>query len=244
MVYRALRSLLGSEFVRVLVFRLRYFYFVKIRKRLRTITAKDAFAATVPHNLKGVPVWLPRMELLIRPLSVIESLPWHSRILVVGPRNEYDLLLLAGHGFSWRNIRGLDLISYSPRIDLGDMHAMPYPDGSWDAVLCGWTISYSATPRKAADEVLRVVRDGGLIGIGVEYSTATAEEEVASAGYLIHDRDRLARRVNSVEEILELFRPQVGEVFFRHDAPLHRSSHLHWPPSSVAVIFSVRKTPS
>ena len=57
MVYRALRSLLGSEFVRVLVFRLRYFYFVTIRKRLRTITAKDAFAA---YELNGQRILLPR----------------------------------------------------------------------------------------------------------------------------------------------------------------------------------------
>jgi SAM-dependent methyltransferase len=242
MGYR-LRSLLGSEYVRVCLFRLRYFYYVTICNRLRTMTSKDAFGNTVQHNVKQVSDWSPRMELLIRPLSVIESLPRTAKILVIGPRNEYDLILLAGLGFGFRNVRGLDLISYSPRIDLGDMHNMPYPDNTWDAVVCGWTLSYSASPQKAAAEILRVVRDQGFISMGVEYSTMTELDEIAIAGYAIHERTRLAQRVNSAEQLLELFQPNVKDVFFRHDAPLKMShtAKLASFVSGVAVIFSVTK---
>src|SRR5689334_25367452 len=111
---RIKRRVLTSKCIRFVLFRVRYWYFVGIRKQLRTISSEDAFDVTVAHNLRSIRKWSPRMELLIRPLSVIESVSKHAKILVVGPRNEYDLILLAGYGFSFRNIRGLDLISYSP----------------------------------------------------------------------------------------------------------------------------------
>jgi hypothetical protein len=183
------------------------------------------------------------MELLIRPLSVIESVPKNSKVLVIGPRNEYDLILLAAYGFEFRRVRGLDLISYSPKIDLGDMHAMVYPDSSWDVVLCGWTLSYSAKPQKAAAEMLRVVRNGGIIGIGIEYSILSEQDSIALEGYAIQERQRLPERINSVEQCLNLFRPYVKDVFFHHDAPLKRSHTASGltTPSNVAIIFSVAK---
>ena len=238
-----LRSLLGSVYVRSWVFHARLFYYMRVRRRLRVLNSEDSFKNTLSHNLKSVSTWLPRMDLLVRPLSVIESIPKDAGVLVIGPRNEYDLILLAGSGFGFRNLRGLDFISYSPKIDLGDMHAMPYPDGTWDVVLCGWTLSYSAAPQKAADEILRVVRDGAVVGIGVEYSTLSEAELVALEGYGIQEEQRLAERINSVEQVLRLFRPHVKDVFFTHDAPLKKS---HSPsslktPSNVAVIFSVSK---
>ena len=84
-----LRSLLGSEYLRSVVFHLRRFYYMTLCKKLHTLESKDAFTNTVSHNLKAISTWLPRMELLIRPLSVIESVPKDAKILVIGPRNEY-----------------------------------------------------------------------------------------------------------------------------------------------------------
>ena len=80
---RRLRSLLGSEYLRTLLFRARRWYFMGLRKRLRTIDSAAAFNLTVPHNLKMVSVPLPRMELLIRPLSVIEFLGPDSKVLLI-----------------------------------------------------------------------------------------------------------------------------------------------------------------
>ena len=119
------------------------------------------------------------------------------------------------------NIVGLDLISYSPRITLGDMHAMPFPDSSFDAVVCGWTLSYSTNPRKVADEIRRGVRTGGIVAIGVEYSTMTPRDEVQLLGYAIQES---GRRINSSVDIKELFRGAVGTIYFEHDAP-NRISH-------------------
>lgn len=243
MGYR-LRSMLGSEYARSLLFKLRHFYFVRLRRRLRTLDSADAFKMTIPHNLKNVSKWLSRMEVLIKPLSVIETVSHSSNVLVIGPRNEYDLILLAANGFGFKGLRGLDLISYSPKIDLGDMHALPYADNSWDVVLCGWTLSYSAMPQKAAAEMLRVVRNGGVIGVGIEYSAMSEEDAIALVGYSIEERERLPERINSVKQCLQLFRPNVGDIFFNHDAPLrvsHSAMGFTPRPSDVAVIFSVKK---
>jgi len=63
-----------------------------------------------------------------------------------------------------KNIRGLDLISYSPWVDLGDMHAMPYEDDTWDITLVSMVLTYSENPRKVVDEVVRVTKSGGGSG--------------------------------------------------------------------------------
>lgn len=237
-----LRSLYLLPLVRRGVVTVRRLWFVRARKALRTLSSADAFEATLPHNLKALAQCNDRMDLLVKPLAVIETLNENSKILVVGPRNEHDLFTLAGHGF--RNVRGLDLISYSPRVDLGDMHAAPYADDTWDAIVAGWTLSYSGAPERFAREMIRIARPGAVIAIGVEYSTLSESEAVALSGYAIQDRTKLPERINSVEAILALFAPHVGTLFFTHDAPRKRS---HGPDglaadvSNVAAIFSIRK---
>ncbi len=92
-----------------------------------------------------------------------------QKVLSVGPRTEGEIFNLVAHGFRLRNIIGLDLITYSPRVHLGDMHAMPFPNASFDVALLGWVISYSDRKSAAAAEVARVVKPGGLVAIGVEW---------------------------------------------------------------------------
>jgi SAM-dependent methyltransferase len=216
---------------------LRASYLVRVRKKLRTLESPHAFDATLKHNLRSLFGANNRMNMLLFPLSVIETLNADSKILVIGPRNENDLFSLVGLGFKMKNIRGLDLISYSPHIQLGDMHAIPFPDGSFDAVVCGWTLSYSATPEKAAQEITRVCKPGGIIAIAVEYSTMTADDERALVGYAVEDTKR---RINSTADIRALFEP-IGTVYFEHDAPnkvSHTRHGLVSNVSNVALVFS------
>lgn len=223
---------------------LRLFYFVNIKKRLGTFESKNAFDVTVSHNMKSLRQCNDRMERIIRPLSCIESIDANSKVLVIGPRNENDLFSLFGNGFSWGNINGLDLISYSPKIKLGDMHDIPFESNYFDVVLCGWTISYSATPEIAANEILRITKSTGIIGMGVEYSTMTPEDEEHLVGYFIQDCEKLPKRLNSTPEILNLFGNNVDRVFFNHDAPnkiSHTRDGVVSNVSSVVTIFSVKK---
>jgi SAM-dependent methyltransferase len=225
-----------AEFVLTVVFYLRLVYFLRIRKSLKTQGSDSAFDTTLMHNLKSLGRRLNRMRLLIEPLSVVESVDKRSRILVIGPRNEWDLLLLVRSGFDFKRCVGLDLISYAPSIKLGDMHAMPFADQEFDVVLCGWTLSYSAEPQRACSEIARVCRPGGAVGVAVEYFCGdAAAEKVATGGYLIQD-ERLSTRINSVAQIIAMF-PGAGEIYFSHDAPLKRSVPYDALPSNCAVVF-------
>jgi SAM-dependent methyltransferase len=225
------------DLIRYIVVAIRYIWFVKVRRRLETWRpAADSAAVaenTVSHNLKGLrDLAVNRSHLLVRPLSVLESLASKSRILSVGPRSEGELLSLAAHGFSWPHIEGLDLISYSPRVRIGDMHQTPYPDRSFDAVVLGWVLAYSEEPARAAREMVRIVRAGGVIAVGVEYSPMSQAEIVASIGYLPGAR----KRIESCEQILSFFGDAVDHIFYNHVvAPSERDR-----TGALCVIFSVR----
>lgn len=228
----------------IFVVRTRLFYFVRMRRRLRTIESENAFANTIMNNLKGLKHYNARTDALIRPLSVIETMNERSELLIIGPRNEHDLFSAIGHGFGREHVRGLDLISYSPMIDIGDMHATPYPGDRFDAVIVGWTLSYSRTPDLFAREMVRIVRNGGLVAIGVEYSTLTPDDSIALSGYAIQEEEYLKERINTTRQILDLFGANVDTVFFDHDAPLklsHSRDGMIALPSKVLVIFSIRK---
>ena len=219
---------------------LRLFYYARLLGRLRTLEADRSDPETVRHNLKSLRAGNTRMHRLLRPLTALEMLDENSKVLLIGPRNEADLWLLAGYGFSIENLRGLDIISYSPLIDLGDMHETPYTDNQWDAVVLGWVLSYSIDPGRLANEVVRIVKPGGIVAIGVEYSTLTPDDVSGLVGYRLGKDER----INSVAQILELFGSTLGHVYYSHDAPLKRShtkSGFIANPSAVCAIFSVNK---
>ena len=230
-----LDQLLLVDLIRYVVVAARYFWFTRITKRLKTLGAEGNVATnTVMHNLRGITDFaVNRSHLLVRPLSVIETLPVDAHILCVGPRSEGELLSLAAHGFCWRNITGLDLISYSPRVQLGDMHAMPYAADKFDGVVLGWVLAYSEDPRIAAAEVVRVTSAGGVIAVGVEYSPKSQDEIISDVGYL----PGAQHRISSCTEILEYFGPSVDHVYYTHVvAPRNRDE-----VGSLCVVFSIKK---
>lgn len=208
----------------------------------------DCLDQTINHNmisLKSTPL---RMNLLIKPLSVIESVSKKSSVLIIGPRSEWDLFLCGNEGFS--NVRGLDLISYSSLIDIGDMHelSLNFETNSYDIVLCGWTLSYSTNPQKVANQIAVITKDGGFIGIGLEYADDNPSNDskwLERDGYSLINREKLRDRINSVKQILDLFHDFKIKVYFQHDAPLKRAHNPCLPllkdVSNVAVIFQIFK---
>jgi len=235
-------KLTAEPTLRYIWVRLRAIYFIRIRRKLRTLDSADAVKSNTSHNMKSIYWANNRMHLLLYPLAVVETLRPDARILVVGPRNENDLYTLVGLGFHLENITGLDLISYSPHITLGDMHSIPFPDATFDAVVCGWTLSYSTNPQRAADELARVAKPGGMIAVGVEYSTLTPDDEKSLIGYQVQEFDRIGRRVNSTADLKALFASRLGTVYFEHDAPnrrSHTSAGLIPDVSNVALVFGL-----
>lgn len=103
-----------------------------------------------------------------------------------------------GHGFRQSYIRGLDLISYSPWIDLGDVHDIPYKDSSWDVVILGWVIAYSENSHRVAQEVTRILRPGGIVAVGVQYSPLSRDEVAQQDGYQVGGQEQ----IQSTQKIL------------------------------------------
>lgn len=119
-------------------------------------------------------------------------------LLIIGPRYEPELLMAKGLGWDPAGIRGLDTFSYSPQIDVGDMHDMPYDDGSFSGIICGWTLSYSTTPAVAAGEMQRVLAPGGYLVISMQKVAADYGDVLA--GTLQGDE-----RVQTLEQLDALF---------------------------------------
>ncbi|EOQ88095.1 hypothetical protein LEP1GSC202_3356 [Leptospira yanagawae serovar Saopaulo str. Sao Paulo = ATCC 700523] len=200
----------------------RFVYFVKIRKKLRTIESENAITNTVSHNLLAfdhikVDFTMRRMEHLIHAILSVEFLEKHARILVVGPRTENDLMIFKGFGYL--NVVGLDLISYSPLIDLGDMHRMPYEASSFDVIVYAWCFTYSKTPKLVISEALRVLKDGGVFAVGFEHWPYS--QEVTEAVFGKNDRaiSVIPDRVQSTKDIVRLLGKNLDTIFVNYDAP-------------------------
>ena len=202
----------------------RFIFYGRILGRINTVESKEAVKNTVQPNLEifanlRIDFFMRRMPLLIRACLATETLNESSKILVIGPRTESDLLILKG--FMYSNVVGLDLISYSPWIKLGDLHDIPFPENTFDAVICGWGLSYSNTPAKAIAEITRVTKKDGLVAIGLDHWPYHTDETKKILGdFTVEQLQDQGKRINSTAEIRELFGASLGTVFFDHDAPL------------------------
>lgn len=224
------------DVIRYAIVWIRFVWFVHIRRRLRTLESTDPRIArnTISHNIKGLrDLAVTRSYLLVRPLSVIEALGPEARVLSIGPRTEGELFNLAAHGFSWRHIRAVDLISYSPKVDLGDMHDMRYASDAFDAVILGWVLAYSEDPVRAAAEVTRVTRNGGVVAVGVEVNPLSRDDIVRTTGYL----PGAQRRIESCKQILGFFGSAVDHVYYEHTVRPVEAGKI----GALCVIFSIRK---
>ena len=164
---------------------------------------------TFRHNLANIDpsiAWYRPMALLGPILGMDQVLQnmQSTKILIIGPRNEQEILWYASMGFNANNIVGLDLITYSDFIVKGDMHNMPFPDNTFDVVLFSWVLGYSSDQRKAVLESIRVVKAGGLVGIGEQWDPKPRSETSADMndkrGYKLEGTE-----TKSVDQLLQLF---------------------------------------
>jgi hypothetical protein len=148
---------------------------------------------------------------LIYPFKAIDFIDYNkNKILSVGPRNEGELFLIRSLGFNWKNIHSLDLISYSSLTDLGDIHKTTYSDSSFEHIICGWVLTYSNDFEKILDELLRIVKNKGLISIGFTYVPKDIDKK------RIYDESSIG--LNSTEQILKKFEKNIEHIYFNFDA--------------------------
>lgn len=213
------RQVLQIDFVRFIVCLPKYIiYFILLKRYRISDTVTDSVSRnTIIHNMRGGgELSAPRSHHLIRPLITIDKVRRMSstlKVLSIGPRSEGEIYNLAAYGFSLKNIKGLDLFSYSSYIDVGDMHSLPYQNDSFDIVIFGWVLGYSDNKKVCADEIKRVCKSGGVIAVGNGYYELTDEEVIRQGGLKIGSNEK----VRDLKFIEQLFNPMDDLVYFRYD---------------------------
>lgn len=135
------------------------------------------------------------------PLKSIDFINYENfKVLSVGPRNEGELFQIRSLGFNWKNIYGIDLLSYSDTIDLGDIHNSNYQTDFFDIIFCGWVLTYSEDYEKILDELFRIVKNNGIITIGFGYNP------------------KKDYKLYSTEQILKKFDNKISHIYFNFDA--------------------------
>jgi SAM-dependent methyltransferase len=179
----------------------------------------------IPYSQKKAGrVFRDRTERLMNVLRSIQGLsPRETRVLVIGPRNEAELLLLSLYGFDLRKTTAIDLVRESPLIRLMDMHKMDFPDNYFALIYSANTLPYSDEVSRACQEMLRVVQEGGLMVVSFLYGrdgTVNAFGQNPLSG--------------GVRELLEHFAGHVEHVYW-HEEYQSGESVL------CSVVFRVRK---
>jgi len=212
------------------------------RERLKVLTeTSDVRTASdtgsvihngVQYNVDGAKSApdLDRPALMVNVVSSIERV-WKNigalDVLSIGPRSEIEIFSLLAAGFKRERVRALDLLSYSPYVEIGNMHAMPYANDSFDVILLGWVLAYSRDPASAAREIVRVCRNGAIVVASADY---VGERTVDTVSNFNNEETR----IRSVDQILGYFGAVVGPVYFRHDPELPDRN-------MVMTAFEVRK---
>ena len=152
-----------------------------------------------------------KTKIITMPLYSIDRLNFgEAKVLSVGPRNEGELYFIRSLGFKWKNISSIDLISYSSKIKLGDIHETDYPENNFDVVICGWVIPYSNNYKKILNEIFRITNNKGIVCIGYTY---IPEEKDKIRKYKASEN-----RFNSNQQIIEHYRDKIKNIYFNFDA--------------------------
>lgn len=184
---------------------------------------------TITHNINYLmqsdALWRP--DLIFNPLCSIEYVRLNVarlKLLIIGPRSEAEVFSAYAHGFHPDNVKAIDLISYSDLIDLGDMHALPYEDGTFDIVVAGWVLAYSNDNQLAAKEILRVSKPGAHIAVGcVAEPLPKKNEHIWSAIGGVHvtspdperpGKDKTVSRFYLMSQLVNLFKDAIDWVIF------------------------------
>lgn len=145
---------------------LEYVWGYKILRRLKVFPcnedidlyaySKEAFARF------GV---LKNQRHLETPFGLMAAIPDVNlnSLLCIGPRFTAELCVAESFGFKREGIKAIDLFTFSDRIDVGDMHHMPYASNSFSNVMAARLLAYSKNPSEAAAEFTRVLKVGGYL---------------------------------------------------------------------------------
>lgn len=170
--------------------------------RARTIRHNQAQIRTKPYTRTR------RVEMFYRIATTPTRDVSNERVLIVGGRAINEFFAATLYGFRWENLTGVDLFSAHPKILSMDMHAMDFPDGTFDVVTMINTLGYSVTPEAAIAESMRVLKPGGRFVFNHSYRGEP--DEFSAAGTI------------PVARILACLRSCGAHVYFHeHEDKVH-----------------------
>jgi SAM-dependent methyltransferase len=144
-----------------------------------------------------------RNEIHFDRIPLIDLLAQHTdirgkSILCVGCRNRDELVCFRNEGAA--DVVGIDLYSDHPDILIMDMHELRFPDRIFDVVYSRHSFEHAFDRRKAGQEFVRVLRDGGVVVIEVPGNYKGGADCNIFTGF---------------EDVFEAFTPHVGEILFK-----------------------------
>jgi SAM-dependent methyltransferase len=135
-------------------------------------------------------------------VTLIDNVAAHAadgrRVLCVGCRNPHELDRFHARGFD--DVTGIDIFSQRRDILVMDMHSMAFPDSSFDVVYCSHALEHSYDVDRVAGEIVRVARDGAVVGLEVPVRVRASAADRVVFGGLRELRDVFA--ANIAEEYL------------------------------------------
>ena len=145
-------------------------------------------------------------------------------VLCVGCRNTLELDRFHERGFD--DVVGIDVFSQREDILVMDMHAMTFADDSFDVVYASHSLEHSYDVARVAGEIVRVGRDGGVVGVEVPVrGQASAADRIVFAG---------------LDELRDAFRPHVGDEVLAEEQPPHTPTNDQGTEIA-RLVFRLRK---
>lgn len=195
-------------------------YFNIFKSKMEYGNSSNISGQAIDHNSDEIRMFYNEMslrpDLISKPLSCLNSVAMNAykmKVLTIGCRTEAEIFSLVNAGFKIDNITGIDLFSYTPLIEIGDVTDLPYPDDYFDVVVCGWVLEFVTEIERAISEISRVSKYGGLIAIGGMHHPVSMDmgEYNKRANHL--DRVWYA----SVDGILDAFKVNHENCVFKSD---------------------------
>ena len=156
--------------------------------------------------------------------GVAEQRPGGGSVLCVGCRNALELDRFRARGFE--EVVGIDVFSQREDIKVMDMHEMTFPDDSFDVVYASHALEHSYDVDRVVDEIVRVARDGAVVGVEVPVrAQASAADRIVFTG---------------LDELRGVFRRHLGEELLAEEQPPHSATNAQG--TEVArLVFRLRK---
>lgn len=161
-------------------------------------------------------------------VTLIENVAAHGAdggtVLCVGCRNTLELDRFHACGFD--DVTGIDIFSQRHDILVMDMHSMSFPDSSFDLVYCSHALEHSYDVERVAGEIVRVARDGAVVGLEVPVRVqASSADRIVFAG---------------LSELRDVFAAKIAEEYLAEEQPPHSATNDQGTEIA-RLVFQLRK---